>query len=174
MRFTANEKHEIIKLVEGSDLPVKMTLNQLGIPKSTFYDWFISESSVYRILKERRLITSPTHMVMKAADRFKDPPVRGKPHHPQIQGNIEQYHRTMKNIIRLDHYYSPEELENQIAAFVDHYNNHRYHESLENVTPADVYFGRREKILERRERIKNRTLLKRRMDFEMQKAVLNE
>ena len=94
--------------------------------------------------------------------------VRGKPNHPQTQGKIERYHSSMKNIIRLDHYYSPEELDNQIAAFVDHYNNHRYHESLENVTPADVYFGRREKILERRERIKNRTLLKRRMDFEMQ------
>ena len=77
-------------------------------------------------------------------------------------------------IIRLDHYYSPEELENQIAAFVDYYNNHRYHESLENVTPTDVYFGRKEELLERRKRIKNQTLLKRRMDFEMQKAVLNE
>jgi hypothetical protein len=78
----------------------------------------------------------------------------------------------MKNIIRLDNYYSPEELETQIAAFVDHYNNHRYHESLDNVTPADVYFGRKEEILERRQRIKNRTLLKRRMDFEEQKTVL--
>ena len=135
MRFTASEKHEIIRLVEESDLPAKMTLPQLGIAKSTFYDWyaryrdkgykgllpkkdperkqwnqipdkereavvtialdypeksprelaffitdhhdwFISESSVYRILKERGLVTSPTHMVMKAADRFKDPPVR--------------------------------------------------------------------------------------------------
>jgi len=57
---------------------------------------------------------------------------------------------------------------------VDHYNNHRYHESLDNVTPADVYFGRKEELLEKRQRIKNRTLLKRRMDFEMQKAALNE
>jgi len=77
-------------------------------------------------------------------------------------------------IIRLEHYYSPEELETQIAAFVDHYNNHRYHESLDNVTPADVYFGRKEEILDRRQGIKIRTLLKRRMDFELQKAVLNE
>lgn len=131
MRFDASEKLEIIRLVEQSDLPVKLTLNQLNIPKSTFYDWygryrgkgfdglqpqvdpertqwnqipehereevvkealeqpeksprelafhitdtrnwFISESSVYRILKSRDLITSPTHIVMKAADRFKD------------------------------------------------------------------------------------------------------
>lgn len=325
MRFDASEKFEIIRLVEQSDLPVKLTLNQLNIPKSTFYDWygryrekgfdglqprvdperkqwnqiperereevvkealeqpeksprelafhitdtrewFISESSVYRILKSRDLITSPTHIVMKAADHFKDPParvnelwqtdfsylkvvhwgwyylttilddysryiiawelcknmrsddverivlkalditgltinerpkllsdygscyvsgdlkefledqsithVRGKPLHPQTQGKIERYHRTMKNIIKLEHYYSPAELEAQIAEFVNHYNNQRYHESLNNVTPADVYFGRDQEILARREDIKQRTLLKRRLDFEVQKATL--
>lgn len=98
--------------------------------------------------------------------------VRGKPHHPQTQGKIERYHRTMKNIIRLEHYYNPKELETQIAAFMDHYNNHKYHESLDNVTPADVYFGRREEILETRQRTKNRTLLKRRLDFEVQNPTL--
>jgi len=325
MRFTASEKLEIIRLVEESDLGVKLTLNQLNLPKSTFYDWyaryrekgfdglqprvdperkewnqipdhereevvkvaleqpeksprelafhitdtkewFISESSVYRILKSRDLITSPTHIVMKAADRFKDPParvnelwqtdfsylkvvhwgwyylttilddysryiiawelcknmrsddvervvlkalditglavderprllsdngscyvsgdlkeflaersithVRGKPLHPQTQGKIERYHRTMKNIIKLEHYYSPGELEVHIAEFVDYYNNQRYHESLNNVTPADVYFGRDQEILARREIIKQRTLLKRRLDFEVQKTTL--
>ena len=322
MRFSASEKQEIIRLVEGSDLPVKLTLEQLDIPKSTFYDWyarykekgfegllpqidpdrkqwnqipekereevvrealeqpersprelafhitdtrewFISESSVYRILKSRNLITSPTHIVMKAADHFKDPParvnelwqtdfsylkvvhwgwyylttilddysrfiiawelcrnmrsddvervvskalditglgkdqrprllsdngscyvsgdlkefleeeaivhVRGKPLHPQTQGKIERYHRTMKNIIKLEHYYSPEELETKIADFVDYYNNQRYHESLNNVTPADVYFGREQEIHERRRRIKQQTLLKRRMEFVLNK-----
>ena len=318
MRFSATEKQEIIKLVEGSDLPVKLTLEQLDIPRSTFYDWygrykeegfegllpqidadrrrwnqipekereevvkealeqpeklprelafhitdtrewFISESSVYRILKSRDLITSPTHIVMKAADRFKDPPVmvnelwqtdfsylkvvhwgwyylttilddysryiitwelcrnmrsddvervvkkalditglgidqrprllsdngscyvsgdlkefleeesiihvRGKPLHPQTQGKIERYHRTMKNIIKLEHYYSPEELEEKISEFVDYYNNQRYHESLNNVTPADAYFGRDQEILKRRMKIKQQTLIKRRVDF---------
>jgi transposase InsO family protein len=322
MQFSASEKQEIIRLVEGSDLPIKLTLEQLDIPKSTFYDWyaryrekgfegllpqvnserkqwnqipekereevvkealeypeksprelafhitdtrewFISESSVYRILKSRDLITSPTHIVMKAADRFNDPPsrvnelwqtdfsylkvvhwgwyylttilddysryiiawelcrnmrsddvervvtkalqrsglgmaqrprllsdngscyvssdlkefleeesiehVRGKPLHPQTQGKIERYHRTMKNIIKLEHYYSPEELEAKIAEFVDYYNNQRYHESLNNVTPADVYFGRDQEILERRRKIKQRTLLKRRMDYILNK-----
>ena len=37
-------------------------------------------------------------------------------------------------------------LERQIESFVDHYNHHRYHESLKNVTPADVYFGRAQSI----------------------------
>ncbi len=325
MRFNASEKLEIIRLVEGSDLPVKLTLSQLNIPKSTFYDWygrywekgfdgllprvdperkqwnqipqqereevvkealeqpeksprelafhitdtrewFISESSVYRILKSRDLITSPTHIVMKAADHFKDPParvnelwqtdfsflkivhwgwyyltpilddysrsiiawelcknmrsddvervvlkalditglsvderpkllsdngscyvsgdlkefldelsiihVRGKPLHPQTQGKIERYHRTMKNIIKLEHYYSPEELEGKIAEFVEYYNNYRYHESLNNVTPADVYFERDQEIFTRREEIKQRTLMKRKLDFDVQKATL--
>jgi len=325
MRFNASEKFEIIRLVEQSDLPVKLTLHQLNIPKSTFYDWygryqekgfdgllprvdperkqwnqipqqereevvkealeqpeksprelafhitdtrewFISESSVYRILKSRDLITSPTHIVMKAADHFKDPSarvnelwqtdfsylkvvhwgwyylttilddysryiiawelcknmrsddverivlkalditgltvderpkllsdngscyvsgdlkafleelsiihVRGKPLHPQTQGKIERYHRTMKNIIKLEHYYSPEELEGQIAEFVDYYNNHRYHESLNNVTPADVYFRRDHQILARREDIKQWTLMKRKLDFDVQKTTL--
>jgi len=325
MRFSASEKLEIIRLVEGSDLPVKLTLSQLNIPKSTFYDWysryrekgfdgllprvdpermrwnqipqqereevvkealeqpeksprelafhitdtrkwFISESSVYRILKSRDLITSPTHIVMKATDRFKDPPtrvnelwqtdfsylkivhwgwyylttilddysryiiawelcknmrsddvervvlkalditglsvderpkllsdngscyvsgdlkefldelsithVRGKPLHPQTQGKIERYHRTMKNIIKLEHYYSPEELEGKIAEFVEYYNNHRYHESLNNVTPADVYFERDQEIFTKRAEIKQRTLMKRKLYYDIQKATL--
>jgi len=33
-----------------------------------------------------------------------------------------------------------------------------YHESLENLTPADVYYGRGQTILNRRERIKLKTL----------------
>lgn len=325
MRFTASEKYEIINLVKESDLSIRMTLTQLNIPKSTFYDWynrfdqegfdglchrkqvdsqqwnqipdkereevvtialeepeksprelafhiidnkewFISESSVYRILKSRGLITSPAYIVLKAADKFKDPParvhelwqtdfsylkvvhwgwyyftsilddysryiiawdlcehmrsddaegvirealeasglppgerpkiltdngpcylsielkdylegedithVRGKPFHPQTQGKIERYHRTMKNVIKLEHYYSPEKLKRRIAEFVDYYNNHRYHESLNNMTPADVYFGREKQILERREIIKQRTLMKRRIDFEMSKTPL--
>jgi len=87
---------------------------------------------------------------------------RGKPYHPMTQGKIERYHRSMKNLILLDHYYSPSELEDQIRIFVDYYNNHRYHEALRNVTPADVYYGRDIKILEWREQIKYKTILLRR------------
>lgn len=324
MRFTASEKLEIIKLVEGSNLPVKMTLDQLNIPKSTFYgwyrqyldhgfeglegkradrrgqwnripakqrqevietaleypeksprelafhiidhhQWFISESSVYRILKAKGLITSPTHIVIQASDRFKDPParvnelwqtdftylkvvhwgwyyltsilddysryiiawelcrnmrgedakgiikkaldktgippenrprllsdngscyisgdlqvylddedikhVRGKPHHPQTQGKIERYHRSMKNVILLENYYSPEELETEIASFVDYYNNRRYHESLNNLTPADVFFDRGEEILRKREITKQKTMVQRRIENDLLNAV---
>ena len=75
---------------------------------------------------------------------------RGAPYHPQTQGKIERYHRTMKNVVKLDNYYLPWELEEAIARFVDHYNNERLHESLDNVTPADAYYGRKEDILDQR------------------------
>jgi putative transposase len=68
--------------------------------------------------------------------------VRGAPQHPQTQGKIERWHQTLKNRILLENYFLPGDLERQIEAFVEHYNHRRYHESLDNVTPADAYFGR--------------------------------
>jgi putative transposase len=91
--------------------------------------------------------------------------VRGRPYHPMTQGKIERYHRSMKSILLLEHYYSPGELETQISRFVEFYNNQRYHESLENVTPADVYYGRSARILERRKRIKKETIKRRRNSY---------
>ena len=229
----------------------------------TFIDeksYFVSESSVYRILKAHNLITAPAHIVMKAADEFRDKTtapnqmwqtdftylkvnvwgwyylstilddysryiiawklcptmkagdvtdtlemalvasglnqanvrcrprllsdngssyvagdlanwmkdhemkhIRGAPYHPMTQGKIERWHQTLKNRILLEHYYMPGELEQAIAVFVDHYNHYRYHESLENLTPADVYFGRGQRILEKRKEIKRRTIEKRRL-----------
>jgi putative transposase len=67
--------------------------------------------------------------------------VRGAPYHPQTQGKIERWHQTLKNRILLENYYLPGDLERQVAAFVEHYNHARYHESLGNLTPADVYFS---------------------------------
>jgi putative transposase len=58
------------------------------------------------------------------------------------QGKIERWHQTLNNRILLENYFLPGELEVQIKAFVGHYNHHRYHESLQNLTPADVYDGR--------------------------------
>ena len=129
MRYSQSEKMEIIRLVEESGLPIKRTLDELDVPKSTFYRWyrryneygydglasrppnanrfwnripdhekekvvevaldypelsprelawkvtdgegiFISESSVYRILKSYDLVTSPSYIVLAAADEF--------------------------------------------------------------------------------------------------------
>ena len=89
---------------------------------------------------------------------------RGAPYHPMTQGKIERYHRSMKNVVKLEKHYSPWELERAVARFVDDYNHRRLHEALENVTPADVYEGRRAAILARREQIKRRTLVQRRRE----------
>lgn len=229
----------------------------------TFTDertYFISEASVYRLLKAHGLITSPGYVVMKAADEFKDKTtapnqlwqtdftyfkvtgwgwfylstilddfsryviawklcttmkasdvtetldmalmasgldhanvmhqprllsdngssyiagelaewlgdrgikhVRGAPCHPQTQGKIERWHQTLKNRILLENYYLPGDLEAQIENFIGHYNHRRYHESLKNLTPADVYFGRGQTILLEREKIKRKTIEQRRL-----------
>jgi putative transposase len=135
VRRSASEKMEIIRLVEGTNLPVRATLRQMGVPRSTFYGWvqryeefgfdglhdktpapqprwnktsqvvhdevldmaltrtdlsprelacrytdakryFVSESSVYRILKAADLITSPAYVLMSASDRFQHPTER--------------------------------------------------------------------------------------------------
>jgi putative transposase len=318
MRYPASEKLEIIRLVETSPLPVRRTLAQIGIPKSTFYAWydryltgglealedhrprpkrvwnripedvrekvvalaldepelspreiavaftdrersFVSEASVYRLLKVRGLITSPAFIIMKAADTFANPTTainqlwqtdftylkvtgwgwfylstilddfsryivawklcttmaatdvtdtldlalrasgldqtgpnhrprllsdngpsyiagdlsdwleeqgmkhtRGKPYHPMTQGKIERWHLSLKSRILLENYYLPGDLERAIGDFVDHYNHRRYHESLDNLTPADVYFERGQRILDMRKEIKRKTLERRR------------
>jgi putative transposase len=318
MRYPAAEKLEIIRLIETSALPVRRTLDQIGIPKSTFYAWydrylsgglqaledrrprpkrvwnriaddvrekvlelaldepelsprevavtftdrhktFVSEASVYRLLKAEGLITSPAFIIMKAADAFANPTTainqlwqtdftylkvtgwgwfylstvlddfsryvvawklcttmaasdvtetleqalqasgldeaqanqrprllsdngpsyiatdlsdwlqdqgmrhtRGKPYHPMTQGKIERWHLSLKSRILLENYYLPGELERAVAGFVDHYNHRRYHEALDNLTPADVYFGRGQRIIEMRKEIKRRTIDQRR------------
>ena len=317
MRYSQAEKMEIIHLVEHSKLSITKTLEELNIPRSSFYRWyqryqedgysgladkkpsakriwnripqevkeqvvdlalsypakscrqltwefvdqegyFLSESSVYRILKSYDLVQSPVFEMIGAKEKFEKPTrfvnelwqtdftqfrvvnwgwyylstvlddysryilswklsttmgvedvketlesalefsglskarvrhhprllsdngpayiskelaefikrkdmrhVRGAPFHPMTQGKIERWHRTMKNVVRLENYYSPEELERALARFVDYYNRQRYHESLENLTPADVYFGREKEVLTKREEIKRKTLMQR-------------
>jgi putative transposase len=323
MRFTASEKEELIHMVVRSDIGVNRTLREIGLNKSTFYNWykvysdvgidglepskrtsnrqwnsipqeqknlvvelalecphlssrelaykltdeqqiFISESSVYRILKARGLITAPAHIFLAAGDEFTNKTgfvhqmwqtdftyfkilgwgwyylstvlddysrfivhwelcsgmkvedvkrtvdraiekariktkrrprllsdngscyiaseletylkenhnmdqVHGRPMHPQTQGKIERYHRTMKNVVKLDNYYCPEELEKALEVFVTRYNNERYHESLQNLTPADVYYGRGDAILNERKRIKIEALKYRRTEYQKMK-----
>ena len=69
----------------------------------------------------------------------------------------------MKNVVKLENYYYPWELEKAITVWVAHYKHERYHESLDNVTPADVYEGRRNEILDQRAIVKMRTLNKRKV-----------
>ena len=95
---------------------------------------------------------------------------RGAPYHPMTQGKIERWHHTLKNRILLEHYFLPGDLEAQIEAFVAYYNHQRYHESLGNLTPADVYVGRGSTILLERTRIKRQTLEQRRLQHRQNAA----
>lgn len=318
MRYSQAERMEIIQLVEESELPINKTLQELDIPRSTFYDWyrryqedgyggledkkpgprqfwnripesvkeqvvelalkhpenssrqiawqftdheeyFISESSVYRILKGYDLVQSPAFRMVSASDKYEHPTteinelwqtdftyfkivgwgwyylstvlddfsryilawklsptmaatdveetlnmalekagleevyvchrprllsdngpaylskdlaeflkrkqiehIRGAPYHPMTQGKIERYHRSMKNVVKLENYFFPGALRTAVSDFVHYYNDYRYHEAIHNLTPADVYYGRAEEVLNKRELIKKTTLEERR------------
>jgi putative transposase len=128
-----------------------------------------------RIIHKPRLLSDngPSYVSAELADYLNDKGMdhtRGAPYHPQTQGKIERWHQTLKNRILLENYFLPGDLEHQIEAFIDHYNNDRYHESLKNLTPADVYFGRGQAILEQRERIKQKTIEQRHLQFHKQAA----
>ena len=228
---------------------------ELAVSYTDDRHYFVSESTVYRLLKAQDLITSPAYILMQASDRFQSPSVRvnelwqtdftyfkiigwgwyylstvlddysrfivswrlctsmsasdvtdtlddalqftgldevkvnhkprllsdngpcyisgelsdyldnqkmthtrGRPYHPQTQGKIERWHRSMKNQILLNNYYLPSELQEHLERFVGYYNHERYHESLDNLTPADVFYGRGGEILKQRELIKQNTL----------------
>lgn len=263
-RIPDDIREEIVDL--ALDEP-ELSPRELAVRFTDTRQYFVSEASVYRLLKSHDLIASPVYIVMKAADEFRDKTTainqlwqtdftylkiigwgwfylstvlddysryiiaykftptmmtsdvtdtldlalqasgcdhakvihkprllsdngpsyvsaelaeylddkgmkhsRGAPYHPQTQGKIERWHQTLKNRILLENYFLPGDLEHQIEAFVDHYNHNRYHESLKNLTPADVYFGRGQAILEQRERIKQKTIEKRRLQFRKQAA----
>jgi putative transposase len=87
--------------------------------------------------------------------------IRCAPHHPQTNGKIERFHETLKARLNLLVYTSPEQLRAALGEFIEFYNYRRYHEGIGNVTPADVYHGRREEILRRREELKRQTLYER-------------
>ncbi|NIS68467.1 MAG: IS3 family transposase [Proteobacteria bacterium] len=84
------------------------------------------------------------------------------PYHPQTNGKMERYHRTIKGEINLLPYEMPGELEEAIRSFVEYYNYQRYHEGLGNVSPFDMYSGRHLEILQRRKEVKKETLKERR------------
>jgi putative transposase len=120
-----------------------------------------------KVIHKPRLLSDngASYVAGELADYLKDKGmshVRGAPYHPQTQGKIERWHQTLKNRVLLNNYYLPSHLEHEIGQFIAYYNHERYHESLQNLTPADVYFGRGNSILERRRRLKNKTIKQRR------------
>jgi transposase InsO family protein len=89
---------------------------------------------------------------------------RGRPYHPMTQVKIERYHRSVKNVLRLENHYSPGDLERAVARFGAYYNHERLHEAIGNVTPDEMYHGRQREILTRREKIKRLTLERRKKE----------
>tara|TARA_B110000014_G_scaffold164780_1_gene116415 strand:- start:67 stop:1062 length:996 start_codon:yes stop_codon:yes gene_type:complete len=268
-KITESHRDAVVELaLEKPELSPR----ELAVSYTDDKRYFISESSVYRLLKEQDLITSPAYILLKASDKFQQPTThvnemwqtdftyfkiigwgwyylstilddysrfivswrlcktmgandvsdtlddalrftgldsvkvnhkprllsdngpcyvsgelaeyleeqgmthtRGRPYHPQTQGKIERWHRSMKNQILLDNYYFTSELEEQLQKFVSYYNHERYHESLNNLTPADVFYGRGEEILEEREKIKQNTMaLRKQMHYDKQTKQLTQ
>ena len=139
IRYSAEEKETIVLSVKRSELSIVQALKRLGIP------CYIA-SSLKEYLGKVYNIKHILH---------------GKPLHPQTQGKIERYHRSMKNVIKLNHYFCPSELEKAIDEWVKYYNERRFHESLDNLTPRDVYLSQGEKIKKIREAIKQNSINKR-------------
>ena len=84
--------------------------------------------------------------------------ILASPFHPQTNGKVERYQQTLKGAINQVPHEMPSELRQAIQAFVEYYNHRRYHEALDNVTPADIYFGRKDSILARRKEAKRKTI----------------
>lgn len=119
-----------------------------------------------RIHKPRLLSDNGSGLVGKEFQNYIDAVelkhILASPYHPQTNGKIERYHRSLKERILLVVHSYPWDLAEEVRDFVAYYNSERYHESLDDVTPDDVYFGRREAILTERRKLKNITLAKRR------------
>ena len=131
----------------------ELSPRELAVRFTDTQSYFVSEASVYRLLKAHDLITSPAFVVIKATDEFRDKTT--------APNQLWQTDFTYLKVIGWGWFYLPGHLEAQIDAFPAHYNHQ--HESLGNLMPADVCFGRGQTILLERERIKRKTFDKRRL-----------
>jgi putative transposase len=95
------------------------------------------------------------------------------PFHPQTNGKVERYQQSLKREVNQLPYELPSQMEKAIADFVDYYNYRRYHKALGDVTPADVLYGRREEILERRKEVRLQTINRRRDYNQAQRELVN-
>jgi transposase InsO family protein len=84
------------------------------------------------------------------------------PFHPQTNGKVERYQQSLKREVNQIPYEAPSQLDKAITDFVDYYNYRRYHKAIGDVTPADVLYGRREQILQRRKEVQIQTINRRR------------
>lgn len=90
--------------------------------------------------------------------------ILASPYHPQTNGKIERYHKSLKSKVKLYVYDCPNVLKEEVGKFISYYNKKRYHESLGNVTPDDVFYGRRSLIIKERND-KRRLTLKSRKEY---------
>jgi hypothetical protein len=72
-------------------------------------------------------------------------------------------------VVKPDYYDYLEELVDALKQFAHYYNHQRYHVSLKNLTPPNVYYGRGNAILKERERIKQKTLCSKKNRYFSQK-----
>jgi transposase-like protein len=184
-RYSAEEKIRIVLSGLRGEESIAALCRHEGIAEGLYYSWskeFLEAGKKRLAGDTARQASSPEVKTLRVEARdLKEAlaewlegqgmeHVRGAPYHPQTQGKIERWHQTLKNRILLENYYLQSDLENQIGTFVDYYNNHRYHESIGNVTPSDAYFGRHTAIIEKREKIKKLTIQTRRLNHQQQAA----
>jgi transposase InsO family protein len=96
---------------------------------------------------------------------------RTAPNHPQSNGKIERFHKTLRNeCLRKNFPSSKKEAEKDMKEFVEYYNNVRLHSAIDYITPRDKLLGNAEKILAERDKKLEQARKRRRAKYLMLKA----